>query len=134
MTLWQNAGFTAIVYIAALVGIDPQLYEAAIVDGAGKWKRLVHITFPSILPTIVTMLIINLGNMIKVGYESIILLYNPSTYSTADIISTYSYRMGIVNGNYGLATAAGLFQAVIALVLVVGTNKLSKKLTETSVW
>lgn len=134
MTLWQTAGFNAIVYIAALMGVDPQLYEAAIVDGAGRWKRIIHITLPSIIPTVVTMFVMNIGKMVKVGYESILLLYEPSTYPTADVISTYSFRMGIQNGDYGVATAAGLFEALIALVLVVIANKVSKKLTETALW
>ena len=134
MTLWQTAGFNAIVYIAALVGIDPQLYEAAIVDGAGRWRRIINITIPGIIPTVVTMFIMNIGKMVKVGYESILLLYEPSTYATADVISTYSFRMGIQNGDYGVATAAGLFEAVIALILVVAANKVSKRLTETALW
>ena len=134
MTLWQTAGFHAVVYIAALMGIDPQLYEAALVDGAGRWQRIWHITLPGIIPTIVTMFIMNIGKIVKVGYESIILLYQPSTYSTADVISTYSFRMGIQNGDYGIATAAGLFEAVIALILVIFANKLSKHLTETALW
>lgn len=134
MTLWQTAGFNAVVYIAALMGIDPQLYEAAIVDGAGKWKRIVHITFPGILPTVVTMFILNIGKMVKVGYESILLLYQPVTYKVADVISTYSYRMGMENGNFGIATAAGLFEAVIALLLVTFANQLSRRLTENSIW
>jgi putative aldouronate transport system permease protein len=134
MKLWQNAGFNAIVYIAALAGIDHQLYEAAIVDGAGKWKRIKHITFPGILPTIVTMLILQIGKIVKVGYEAILLLYEPSTYKTADIISTYAYRVGIGNRNYGLATAAGLFESLIALILVVLANRLSKRVTDSSIW
>ena len=134
MTLWQTAGFNAIVYIAALMGIDPQLYEAAIVDGAGRWRRIINITIPGIIPTVVTMFIMNNGKMVKVGYESILLLYEPSTYATADVISTYSFRMGIQNGDYGVATAAGLFEAVIALILVVAANKVSKRLTETALW
>ena len=134
MTLWQTAGFNAIVYIAALMGIDPQLYEAAIVDGAGRWRRIINITIPGIIPTGVTMFIMNIGKMVKVGYESILLLYEPSTYATADVISTYSFRMGIKNGDYGVATAAGLFEAVIALILVVAANKVSKRLTETALW
>ena len=134
MTLWQTAGFNAIVYIAALMGIDPQLYEAAIVDGAGRWRRIINITIPGIIPTVVTMFIMNIGKMVKVGYESILLLYEPSTYATADVISTYSFRMGIQNGDYGVATAAGLFEAVIALILVVAANKVSKRLTETALW
>ncbi len=134
MTLWQNAGFNAIVYIAALVGIDPQLYEAAIVDGAGKWKRIVNVTLPGIMPTVVTMFVLNIGKMVKVGYEAILLLYKPTTYATADVIATYAYRVGIGNRNYGLATAVGLFEAVIALIMVVGANKLSKRITESTIW
>ena len=134
MTLWQTAGFNAIVYIAALMGIDQQLYEAATVDGAGKWKKIVHVTIPGILPTIVTMFILNIGKMIKVGYESILLLYKPTTYATADVIATYAFRIGIENRNYGLATAVGLFESVIALVMVVAANKISKKLTESTLW
>ena len=134
MTLWQTAGFNAIVYIAATMGIDSQLYEAAIVDGANKWKRIVHITVPGILPTVITMFIMNIGKMVKVGYESILLLYQPTTYPVADVISTYSYRIGIENGDYGLATAAGLFEAVVALILVSVANKISKRVTENSLW
>ncbi|MEG2843141.1 MAG: ABC transporter permease subunit, partial [Ruthenibacterium sp.] len=134
MTLWQTAGFNAIVYIAALMGIDPQLYEAATVDGAGKLKKILHVTLPGIMPTVVTMFVLNIGKMVKVGYESILLLYKPSTFETADVISTYAFRMGIEQGNYGLATAAGLFEALIALIMVVAANKVSRKLTETALW
>lgn len=134
MTLWQNAGFNALVYIAAIMGIDPQLYEAATVDGAGKWQKIKNITIPSILPTVVTMLVLNIGKMVKVGYEAILLLYQPSTYSKADIIATYSYRLGFENGNYGLATAVGLFEALIALVLVLLANHISRKLADTALW
>ena len=134
MTLWQTAGFNAIVYIAAIMGIDAQLYEAAIVDGANKWKRIIHITVPGILPTVITMFIMNIGKMVKVGYESILLLYQPTTYPVADVISTYSYRICIENGNYGLATAAGLFEAVVALLLVTAANKFSKRVSENSLW
>ncbi len=134
MTLWQLAGFNAVVYIAALVGIDQSLYEAATVDGAGKWKRIKHITIPGIIPTVVVMFVLNIGKMVKVGYEAIILLYKPSTFETADVIATYAYRIGIENGNYGLATAVGFFEAIVALVLVVGANKISKKITETALW
>lgn len=134
MTLWQNAGFNAIVYIAAIVGIDQQLYEAAIVDGAGKWRRIRSITIPCILPTVVTMFVMNVGKMVKVGYESILLLYQPATYPVSDVVSTYSFRMGMENGNFGLATASGLFEAIVALILVVSANKLSQKLTESSLW
>ncbi|GKX29747.1 sugar ABC transporter permease [Vallitalea longa] len=134
MTLWKTAGFSAIVYIAAIMGIDQQLYEAAKVDGAGKWKQIKHVTIPGILPIVVVMLVLNIGKMVKVGYEAILLLYKPTTYSTGDVIATYVYRTGIQNGNYGLATAAGLFEAFVALILVVLANKISKRLSETSLW
>ena len=134
MVLWQQAGFNAIVYIAALMGIDPQLYEAATVDGAGRWKQLTCVTLPGIMPTVVTMFVLNIGKMVKVGYESILLLYKPTTYSTADVISTYAYRLGLEQNNYGMSTAVGLFEALIALVMVVSANKISKKFTETAIW
>ncbi|MCT4688766.1 ABC transporter permease [Vallitalea sp.] len=134
MTLWKTAGFSAIVYIAAIMGIDGQLYEAAKVDGAGKWKQIRHVTIPGILPIVVVMLVLNIGKMVKVGYEAILLLYRPTTFSTGDVIATYVYRTGITNGNYGLATAAGLFEAFVALILVVLANRISKRLSETSLW
>ena len=134
MTLWQNAGFNALVFIAAIMGIDPQLYEAATVDGAGKWQKIKNITFPAIMPTIVTMFVLNIGKMVKVGYEAILLLYQPSTYATADVIATYSYRLGFENGNYGLATAVGLFEALVALILVSLSNWVSRKITDNALW
>lgn len=134
MNLWKTAGFNAIVYIAAIMGIDPQLYEAATVDGAGKWRQVRTITFPSILPIVVVMFVLNIGKMVKVGFESILLLYKPTTYATGDVIATYVYRTGIGNGDYGLATAAGLLEALVALVLVLLANKVSRKISETSLW
>ena len=134
MTLWQNAGFNALVFIAAIMGIDPQLYEAATVDGAGKWQKIKSITFPAIMPTIVTMFVLNIGKMVKVGYEAILLLYQPSTYATADVIATYSCRLGFENGNYGLATAVGLFEALVALILVSLSNWVSRKITDNALW
>ena len=134
MTLWQNAGFDALVYIAAIMGIDPQLYEAATVDGAGKMKKIFHVTIPAIVPTIVTMLILKLGGIIKVGYEAILLLYQPATYSAADVISTYSYRLAFENGNYGLSVAAGLFESVVAFIMVILANRFSKKISDNALW
>lgn len=134
MTLWQTAGYNTVVYIAALAGIDKQLYEAASVEGANRLQQIWHVTLPSLIPTIVVMLILNVGSIIKVGYEAIILLYQPSTYETADVISTLTYRLGIVQNNFGLSTAAGLFESVVALVLVLVTNYLSKKFADSSVW
>lgn len=134
MTLWMTAGFNSIVYIAAIMGIDPQLYEAAKVDGAGKWRQITAITLPNILPIIVVMFVLNIGKMVKVGFEAILLLYRPTTYETADVIATYVYRTGISNGDYGLATAAGLFEALFALILVALANRVSKKISETALW
>lgn len=134
MNLWRLAGFNAIVYIAALVGIDQQLYEAAAIDGATKMQRIKHVTVPGILPTIVVMFVLQIGNLVKVGYEAILLLYEPTTYKTADVIATYVYRLGIEQNNYGLATAVGLFEAIIALIMVVGANKLSRRFTDNGIW
>ena len=134
MTWWQTAGFSSIVYIAAIMGIDPALYEAAKVDGATKLQQIWNVTLPGISPIVLVMLVLNIGKMVKVGFESIILLYLPSTFSTADVIATYVYRTGLSNRNYGLATAAGLFEAIVALALVVIANKLSKKVSQTSIW
>ncbi len=134
MTLWQTAGFNAIVYIAAIMGIDPELYDAARVDGAGKWKRIINITLPSIMPTVVTMLVLNIGKMVKVGYESILLLYRPTTYETADVISTFAYRMGLEQNDYGLSTAISLFEGVVALIMVLLANWISKKITNSGIW
>lgn len=134
MNIWKGAGFGAIIYLAALSGVDPQLYEAAIIDGANKWKQIWHITLPSILPTIMIMLILRIGRLLMVGYEQIILLYRPSTYKTADVISTYVYRKGIIQGQYDMTTAVGLLNAIVALILVYSANKISRKLTENSLW
>lgn len=134
MTLWQTAGFSSIVYIAAIMGIDPALYEAAKVDGASKIHQIWHVTLPGISPIVLVMLVLNIGKMVKVGFEAIILLYQPVTFERADVIATYAYRTGLMNRNYGLGTAAGLFEAVIALILVVVANKVSKKVSQTSIW
>ena len=134
MMLWTNAGFDALVYIAAIMGIDPQLYEAATVDGAGKIKKILNITIPAITPTIVTMLILKLGGIIKVGYEAILLLYQPVTYPTADVISTYSYRLAFESGNYGMSVTVGLFESVVAFVMVILANKISKKIADSALW
>ena len=134
MNIWKETGFGAVIYIAALAGIDQELYEAGVIDGANKWKQLWHITIPSILPTIAIMLILRIGGIMEVGYETIILLYNPAIYETSDVISTYVYRGGIQEGAYDMATAVGLFNATVALFLVFFANKISKKFAETSLW
>lgn len=134
MNIWQEAGFNSIVFLAALSAIDQQLYEAAKIDGANKWKQILNVTIPGIMPTIMIMLIIRIGNLLNLSFEKIILLYNPSTYETSDVLSTYVYRTGLVNAQYDLGAAVGLFEAVVAFVLVYGANRLSKKMTQNSLW
>lgn len=134
MNLWKDTGFSSIVFLSAIAGIDEGLYEAAKIDGASKFQQIMNVTIPSILPTIVIMLIMKIGSLLSVGYEAIILLYQPSTYETADVISTYVYRSGMIDGRYDFATAVGLFNGVIALILVFGANRLSRRLTQTSLW
>ncbi|MNI17539.1 putative multiple-sugar transport system permease YteP [compost metagenome] len=134
MNIWKEVGFGAILYIAALSGINPELYEAAVIDGASKWRQIWNVTLPGILPTIMIMFILRIGHILDVGYEAIILLYQPATYETADVISTYMYRAGIKEGNYDLTTAVGLFNSAIGLLLVIVANKLSKKYTESGLW
>ncbi len=132
--IWRGMGYNSIVYLAALTSIPSELYEAAEVDGAGRLQKILHITIPGLLPTIMVMLLVQLGNILNVGYEMIILLYNPSIYETADIINTYVYRTGIMEGRYDYATAIGLLNSVVSLILVVAANRISKRITETSLW
>ena len=132
--IWQSIGWDSIVYLAALTGIDMQLYEAAKIDGAGRWKQTLHVTLPGILPTIITMFIMRCGHIMSVGYEKIILLYNESTYEAADVISTYVYRIGLVQRQYSYSTAVGLFNSVINFILVILANTISRRLTQTSLW
>lgn len=133
-SIWKEAGFESIVYLAAIAGVSPTLYESARVDGASRWQMVWRITLPCILPTIIIMLIIRIGNLVEVGFEYIILLYRPSTYQTADVVSTFIYRTGLQGTQYDLATAAGLFNAVIAFVLVYTANRISRRVSSTSLW
>ncbi|KMK67360.1 sugar ABC transporter permease [Puniceibacterium sp. IMCC21224] len=133
-TIWQEAGFQSIVYLAAIAGISPTLYESAVVDGASRWQMVWKITVPSIMPTIIIMLIIRIGNMLEVSFEMIILLYQPATYETADVVNTFIYRQGLQGGQYDLAAAAGLFNAIVAFVLVMSANTISKRYSRTSLW
>ncbi|WP_405401831.1 ABC transporter permease [Paracoccus sp. Ld10] len=132
--IWQEAGFQSIVYLAAIAGISPTLYESAVVDGASRWQMMWKITLPSILPTIIIMLIIRIGNMLEISFEMIILLYQPATYETADVVNTFIYRQGLQGGQYDLAAAAGLFNAVVAFVLVMTANTVAKRYSRTSLW
>lgn len=134
MTIWQTAGYSAIIYLAALTGIGSELYEAARIDGAGRWAQLFHITLPRLTPTIVLLFLMKIGRVLDVGYETIVLMYNPSIYSTSDVIGTYVYRRGILNGEYSFASAVGFFQSIIGLLLVLLANRIARKTSETSLW
>ena len=132
--MWQGIGFGSIIYLAALAGIDQELYEAASLDGAGRWKQTLHVTLPGIVPTIITLLILRMGTMFAVGYEKIILLYSTNTYETADVISSYVYRKGLQEFNYSYSAAVGLFNSIINTVLLIVSNKLSAKFAGTSLF
>ena len=134
MGIWQGVGWGSIIYLAALTGVDAELYEACIIDGGNRLRQTWHITLPGIASTIVIQLIFRVGNLLSVGSESIILMYAPTTYETADVISTYVYRRGLVEADYSFSTAVGLFNSLIALVLLTTTNKLAKTFSETSLW
>ena len=132
--IWQEVGWGSIIYLSALSGVDAQLYDAASIDGAGRFQKLLHVTLPGISPTIITMLILRIGHLMSIGYEKTILLYNSAVWDTADIISSYVYRVGLLDQNWSYSTAIGLFNSVINLLLLVIANKLSKKLADTSLW
>lgn len=132
--LWQTIGWGAIIYISALSGVDQELYEAARIDGANRWKQTIHITLPAIMMTIIMMFIMRIGTIMSIGYEKIILLYNPGIYETADVISSYVYRKGLLEANWSYAAAVGLFNSVINLFLVVTANKITKKVTDMGLW
>lgn len=132
--IWQEIGWGSIIYLAALSGIDQELYEAAKIDGANKWRQVLHITIPGIMPTIIIMLILRLGSLMSVGYEKIILLYNESTYETADVISTYVYRVSLLRAQYSFGSAIGLVNSVINFIIVMVSNKISAKVSDTSLW
>ena len=132
--IWQGIGWGSIIYLASMTNIDPQLYEAAIIDGAGRWKQTLHITLPGIAPTIVILLILRLGGLMSVGFEKIILLYNPTTMETADVISSYVYRRGLLDFDYSFSAAVGLFNSVINFILILLANRFSRELSETSLW
>jgi putative aldouronate transport system permease protein len=134
--IWQSLGWGTILYLAAMSSINPALYEAAEVDGASHFQRVIHITIPCIMPTIATLLILDIGSLVGSGaaFEKVFLLYNPMTYETADIISTYVFRMGLASGNYSYATAVSLFEGLINLVLLTVANTASKKLTDSGLW
>ncbi len=132
--VWQHVGWETIIYLAALTAIDPGLYEAAEIDGASRWKQMVHVTLPGIAPAIVILFILNIGKVLEIGFEKVFLLYNPAIYETADIISTYVYRTGLNQGNYSYATAIDLFGGIVGLIFVYSANYMSRKVNQTSLW
>ena len=132
--LWQTAGYSSVIYIAALAGVSPELQEAAIVDGASRVQRIIHVDIPAILPTVITMLIFNCASIVSIGFDKVYLMQNNLNADVSEVISTYVYKVGVVSSNFGFSTAAGLFQSVVSFVLLVAVNKICKKLTETSLW
>jgi len=132
--IWQRIGWESIIYIAALMSIDQEQYEAARMDGASRWKQILHITLPGIMPTIAIMFILRMGNLLNVGFEKIILLYNPVTYDTADVISSFVYRKGLLEFGWSYSSAVGLFNSLINLVLLISANYISRKVNESSLW
>lgn len=132
--LWQSIGWNSIIYMAALAGIDPDLYEAAHIDGCGRLRQIWHITLPGIVPTMVTLLILSIGGLLSANSDKILLLYSPLTYETGDVIGTFVYRRGIKGGDFSYSTAVSLFQTVINFLLLIFANWFSNKTTETSLW
>jgi len=132
--IWQNVGWSSIIFLAAMSNIDPSLYEAAKIDGAGRWKQTLHITIPGIMPTVIILLILQIGKFMTVGDEKILLMYNPTTYETADVIGTYVYRKGILESNFSYSAAVGLFKSVIAFTLLIIANSIARKISDTKLW
>lgn len=132
--IWTSCGWGSIIYLASLSGIDPELYDAAKIDGAGRWKQTLHVTLPGISGTIITMFLLRVGSIMNLGHEKVMLLYNPGIYETADVISTYVYRSGIEKQQYSYSTAIGMFNNVVNFIIILVFNKISKKVTEVGLW
>ena len=132
--IWSEVGWGTIIYLSALSGIDQQLYEAATIDGAGRWKQTIHVTIPGITGTIIIMFLLRMGSVMNVGHEKVMLLYNEGIYETADVISTFTYRYGLIKYQYSYSAAVGLFNSLINFLIVVLFNRLSRKYTEFSLW
>lgn len=132
--IWGTVGYEAIIYLAAIAGINPTLYEAARVDGASRFQMIRHITIPGLLPTLLVMFVLKTGSMIRIGYEKVLLLYNPMTYEVADVFSTYVYRKGLIESNYSYAAAVGMFEALVAMIMLLGANALSKRIGGNGLW
>ena len=132
--MWQRVGWGAIIYIAALTGVDPNLYEAARIDGAGRWPQMWHISLPGIAPVISILLLLTLGDIMSVGFEKVLLLYSGAIYDTADVIPTYVYRRGLLGADFSYGTAVGLFQSVIAFATIISANFGARRMGQTSLW
>ena len=132
--IWQHLGYNSIIFISALAAIDQELYEAAVIDGASRWKQTIYITLPELSSTIVVLLILRLGQIMNVGYEKTILMYSPATYDTADVIASYVYRVGIIDADYGYSTAINFFNSIVNFIVLFVANTISRKLSETSLW
>ncbi|WP_078544705.1 ABC transporter permease [Litchfieldia alkalitelluris] len=132
--VWQNSGYAAIIYLAALAGIDPQQYEAAKVDGASRFQRIMNVDIPGIMPAAIIILILNVGNLMAIGFEKVYLLQNPLNLSASEVLQTYVYKMGILNANFSLASAVGLFNSMINLILLVVVNAIAKRISGNSLW
>ena len=132
--IWQAVGWGSIIYLASIATVDPTLYEASVMDGANRFRQMWHITLPGIMPMIVTLLILRVGMMMSVGYEKTLLMYNPSTYDTADVISSYVYRKGVLGMDYGFSAAVGLFNSAINFVFLIAANRLSRRMNQTGLW
>ena len=133
-SIWKESGYGTIIFLAALAGVDTQLYEAARVDGAGRWRLMWHITLPAIKGTIIMMLILRVGSLLNTGYEQIFLMENDLNRSAAEVFDTYIYKKGIINAQYSFSTAAGLFKSIVGLIMVLGSNKLAKKFGEQGIY
>lgn len=132
--IWQGIGWSSIIYLAAISGIDPALYEAAKIDGAGRWRQVLHVSIPGILPVTTILLILQIGSLLSVGDEKILLMYNPVTYETADVIGTFVYRKGILEASFSYSAAVGLFKSVISFMLLVMANAFARKVSENNLW
>ncbi|WP_206424037.1 ABC transporter permease [Anaeromassilibacillus sp. An200] len=132
--VWKEFGYNSVIYLAALLSIDPGLYEAASIDGASRFKQILHITLPSLMPTVVLMVALSLGNILNAGFDQVFNLYNPIVYETGDIIDTYVYRIGMVERQYSIGAAVGLFKSIISFVLILGSNRLAKRLTGSGIF
>ncbi len=132
--IWQSVGWGTIIYLAALSSVDPSLYEAAELDGAGRWRKMRHVSLPGMMPVVIILLIMEIGGLMGTGFEKVFLLYNPLTFETADIFSTYTYRIGLMHGDFSYATAIGVFNGALGFILIIAANYAARRFQETSLW